>query len=403
MAIAQGTRKSVIYKKETGGWGTLAGASGGKQLRRVTANFELTKEAYESAELRVDHQVASYSHGIRSATGTLNGELSAGSYADFMQSILERDFTAVTIPAAVSVTVTVSGSTNKIIRSTGSWITDGLSVGEVVRGTGFTATADNNKNLLILAVTATELTVRPLNGVLMTAQATAASATLTAPGKQTYVPATGHTNDSFTVEEWFSDIQQSEVYTGLKVNSMAVSLPSTGLTTIDFGFAGRDLAQKGSTQYFTSPAAQNTNGIFAAVNGAMVVNGAPVALITSADFTVDRATENATAVGSNSVAEIFTGRVRVTGNLSIYFQDATFRDYFDNETPVSLVMALTADNTANSSFISFVLPKVKLGSFSKQDAELGLTASSSFTALLNDVTTAGLLPTTIAIQDSTLV
>lgn len=403
MAISTGTKKVVAYKKETGGWGVPAGASGGKQLRRVTANFELTKEAYESAELRTDHQVASYSHGIRSATGTLNGELSAGSYADFMQSILERDFTAVTIPTAVSVTVTVSSSTNKIIRSTGSWITDGLSVGEVVRGTGFTATADNNKNLLILAVTATELTVRPLNGVLMTAQATAASATLTAPGKQTYVPATGHTNDSFTVEEWFSDIAQSEVYTGLKVNSMAVSLPSTGLTTIDFGFAGKDLAQKGTTQYFTSPAAQNTNGIFAAVNGAMVVNGVPVALITSANFTVDRATENATAVGSNSVAEIFTGRVRVTGNLSIYFQDATFRDYFDNETPVSLVMALTADSTANSNFISFVLPKVKLGSFSKQDAELGLTASSSFTALLNDVTTGGLLPTTIAVQDSTLV
>lgn len=402
MAISTGTKKVVAYKKEAS-WGTPAGASGGKQLRRVTANFELTKEAYESAEIRTSHQLSDMRHGVRSATGTLNGELSAGSYADFMQSILERDFTTVTLGAAASITVTVNGGTQKLVRTAGSWITDGVKVGMVVRGTGFTTTADNNKNLLVVAVTALEATVVALNGVALTAQGTAASVTLTVPGKQTYVPATGHTNDSFTVEEWFSDISQSEVYTGLKVNSMAVSLPSTGLTTVDFGFAGRDLSIKGTTQYFTSPSAQSTTGIFAAVNGALVVNGIPVALITSADFTVDRATENATAVGSNAVAEIFTGRVRVTGNLSIYFQDATFRDYFDAETPVSIVMALNANGTANSDFVAFTLPKVKLGSFSKQDAELGLTASSSFTALENDVTTSGLIGTTIIVQDSTLV
>lgn len=401
MAIGVGTKKVVSYKKETA-WGTPAGTSGGKQLRRVTANFELAKDAYESAEIRTDKQASDYRHGIRSATGTVNGELSAGTFSEFMQSILERDFTAVTLGAAASITVTVAGGVQKLVRTTGSWLADGVKVGMVVRGTGFTASADNNKNLLVVAVTALEATVVPLNGVTLTAQGTGASVTLSVPGKQTYVPLTGHTNDSFTVEEWFSDIAQSEVYTGLKVNSMAVSLPSTGLTTIDFGFAGKDLTTKGTTQYFTTPTAQNSNGIFAAVNGAMVVNGAPVALITSADFTVDRATENATAVGSNSVAEIFTGRIRVTGNLSIYFQDATFRNYFDDETPVSLVMALNADSSANSQFVAFTLPKVKLGSFSKQDAELGLTASSSFTALLNDSTATGLIGSTIVVQDSTL-
>jgi hypothetical protein len=66
-------------------------------------------------------------------------------------------------------------------------------------------------------------------------------------------------------------------------------------------------------------------------------------------------------------------------------------------------MALTADSAANTNFISFTLPKVKLGSFTKADGELGLTASASFQALLNDVTTAGLAATTIQVQDSTLV
>jgi hypothetical protein len=270
----------------------------------------------------------------------------------------------------------------------------------VIRASGLTTSGDNAKNLLVASLTATNAVVVPLNGSTMTAQSTATSVTITAPGKQTFVPTTGHTDDSYTVEEFYADIAQSEVYTGMKVNSLAVQLPATGLTTIDVAFAGKDLTQTGTTQYFTSPTAQGTTGIFAAVNGVMLVQGAPVALITSADFTIERATENATVVGSNSVADIFTGRIRVSGNLSVYFQDATFRDYFNAETPVSLVLSVTADSSATANFVAFTLPKVKLGSFTRDDSELGLTASSSFQALLNDVTTAGLAATTIQIQDS---
>lgn len=399
MPISKGTAKQVGYKKETT-WGTLAGAASGKLLRRVTASFNLVKEAYESGEIRTDRQVADFRHGVRSAEGTLNGELSPATYSDFMGSIVGRDFTTITLGAATNCTVTVSGTTYTIVRAAGSWVTDGVRVGMVVRATGLTATADNSRNLLVASMTATNLVVIPLNGVALTAQATATSVTLTAPGKQTFVPASGHTDDSYTVEEWYSDIAQSEVYTGMKVNSVAVQLPATGLSTIDVGFAGKDLTQTGTTQYFTAPTAQNTNGIFAAVNGVMTVGGVPVAIVTSADFTIERATENATAVGSNSIADIFTGRIRVTGNMSIYFDDATFRNYFNAETPVSLTLALTTDSSASAGFVTFTLPKVKLGSFTKDDGELGIITSTSFQALLNDVTSNGLAPTTIQIQDS---
>lgn len=399
MTISKGTAKQVAYKKETT-FGTLAGNTSGKLLRRVTANFNLVKEAYESAEIRVDRQVADFRHGVRSAEGTLNGELSSASYADFMGSIVGKDFAAVTLGSAVQTTVTAVGTTYTLVRSTGSWLTDGIRVGMVIRASGLTATADNGKNLLVASLTATNAVVVPLNGSTIAAQAVASSVTLTTPGKQTFVPATGHTDDSYTVEEFYSDIAQSEVYTGMKVNNLSIQLPATGLTTVDIGFAGKDLTQVGTSQYFTSPTAQNSNGIFAAVNGVMLVNGAAVALVTSADFAIERATENAAVVGSNSVADIFTGRIRVTGNLSVYFQDAAFRDYFDDETPVSIVLTVTADSSDAANFVAFTLPKVKLGSFTKDDGELGLIASASFQALLNDVTSAGLAATTIQIQDS---
>ena len=399
MAISKGVSKQVGFKKETT-WGVLPSASGAKLLRRVTASFNLMKEAYESGEIRTDRQVADFRHGVRSAEGSLNGELSAAAYSEFMGSIVGKDFVAVSLGASAQITVTVSGTTFTLVRASGSFLADGVKVGMVVRATGLTATVDNARNLLVASLSATEAVVVPLNGGTMAAQASATGVTLTSPGKQTFVPATGHTDDSYTVEEFYADIAQSEVYTGMKVNSMSVQLPATGLTTVDFAFAGKDLTQTGTTQYFTSPTAQNNSGIFAAVNGVLLIAGVPVALVTSADFSVERATENATAVGSNSVSEIFTGRIRVTGNLSVYFQDQEFRGFFDNETPVSIVLTLTADGSANSNFVTFTLPKVKLGSFTKDDNELGLIASSSFQALLNDVTTGGLPATTIQIQDS---
>lgn len=400
MPIAKGVAKQVAYKLETT-WGTAAGASGAKYLRRVTSAFNLMKETYESAEIRTDRQVADFRHGVRSAEGSLNGELSAGSYADFMQAVLARDFTAVTAVSSLSVTIAAGTAPLwTVTRAAGSWISDNIQPGHVIRLTGALNASNSAKNLLIVSLTATVLTVIVLNGSALVAEGPIASVTATVTGKTTYVPTTGHTDQSFTVEEWYSDIAQSEVYTGMKVGSMAVQLPATGLTTVDFSFQGKDLGIKGTSQYFTSPTASNTNGIFAAVNGAMVVNGTPVALITSADFTVERALENATAVGSNSIAEVFTGRIRVSGNLSVYFQDAVTRGYFDNETPVSIIMALAADSTATSNFISFTIPKVKLGSFTKDDGELGLVASTSFTGLLNDVTSGGLPATTISIQDS---
>ena len=400
MAISKGVSKVVAYKKQTA-FDTIATNTGAKLLRRVTSNFNLTKEAYESAEIRQSYQVADMRHGVRTAEGSLNGELSAGSYADFMGSVVARDFAAVTPVASLTLTIAASGSLWTVTRSTGSYLTDGFKVGQVIRLTGATLDAANvGKNLLITAVTALALTVKVVNASVLVAQSAIASCTATVTGKYTFAPLTGHTDDSYTVEEFYADIGQSEVYSGMKVGTMNVQLPATGLVTTDFSFMGKDLAQTGTSQYFTTPTAQNTNGIFAAVNGILLVNGAAVAVITSADFSVDRGMENATVVGSNSVADIFTGRIRVTGNFSTYFTDGTFRGYFTNEDVVSLVFLVSASNAADADFVSFIVPKIKLGSATKDDSETGIVQSHSFTALLNDATTAGLEGTTVAIQDS---
>ena len=52
--------------------------------------------------------------------------------------------------------------------------------------------------------------------------------------------------------------------------------------------------------------------------------------------------------------------------------------------------------------MSFTMGKVKINSGSKTDAELGLTQSMDFESLQNDVTSGGLVPSIILVQDTTL-
>lgn len=402
MAIAKGVSKLVGYKLESN-WGVPAGATGGKLLRRVTADFNLVKENYESNEINPSFQTIDSRHGVRSVEGSLEAELSPGTYSDFIGSILAKDFAVGGTTTGASITIATSGGLYTVTRATGSFLTDGFYVGNIIRltGAGF-APANVGNNLLIVGLSALVATVVLLSGTALVAEGPIAAADVNVVGKQSYAPLTGHTDQSYTVEQWFSDIAQSEVYTGLKPASIALSLPSTGLVTASLSFMGKNLEQTGTTQYFTSPAATNTEGIFAAVSGAVIVNGLPVGLITSADLSIARNQESANVVGSNSAADIFVGRITASGSLSVYFQDAAFRNYFDDEAKISIVFALTTGEEKDAEAMSFTMGKVKINSGSKTDAELGLTQSMDFQALQNDVVSGGLVASTILVQDTTL-
>jgi len=400
MATASGINKIVSYKKETT-FGTLPSASGAQTIRRVSSSFNLTKETYQSEEIRTDYQLTDFRHGVRAVEGNISGELSAGAYSDFLASSLARNWTAATPSALGSTTIASVTGAYTITRTTGSFLTDGVRVGNGIRLIGF-ATNNNNKNLLVIALTATVATVVALNGATLTPETVASGGTYTVSGKTTYAPTTGHTDDSYSFESWQSDIGQSEVFVGNKVNTVGIALPATGLTTVDLSFMGQDLKQRSTSQYFTSPTGQGNNGIFAAVNGALIVNGSPVALVTAANININRNMTSEAVVGSNIKPEIYEGRIIVDGDFSTLYQDGTFAGYFDTEAEISLVVALTANSLPNSEFMSFTLPRLKLSTDTKDDGEKGIVSQNSFQALKGNGMN-GFEATTIMIQDSTLV
>jgi hypothetical protein len=407
MPIASGIAKQTRYKVEAT-FNTAPGPTLGQLLRNVESGIQLDKDTYQSAEKRSDYQISDFRHGIRKTSGSIKGELSPKTYADFIAAALRKDFVAGTAVAALSATIAVGSVVNgvqqyTVTRASGSFLTDGIKAGDVVRLSVGTLNAANiNKNLYVVSLTATVLTVIVLNGVAMVAEGPIASTTVTVFGKKTYVPVTGHTDKSFAIEHWYADTALSELFTGCKIATLDLGLPPSGMATLDVGIMGAGGITTGGAAYYTSPAAATTTGIMAAVNGALYVAGVAVATCTGLSVKVDGGYSGDPVVGANTMPAIFPGRVNVTGQFTAYFDSATFRDAFLNETEMALSSVLTADNSATSDFLAINLPRIKLGSAQRSDGEKGVIVTASFQALYNGAGGAGTASeqTTLSIQDS---
>ena len=429
MAVATGVAKLVAFKKETTGLlmgiGATASTTGGMYLRRVTSDIDLSKDTYESQEIRADYQVGDMRHGTRKVGGTIKGELAPGSYDEFMASVLRKAWVAAPAPTMAALTITGAAVTGQytLTRGVGSFLTDAVKIGHVLRivsGTSVSST-DLNKNLFVIGVSATTLTVIPRDNAMTPAAASTVTFTTTGVGKYVWTPTTGHLNESYSIEHYYSDLTKSELFTGCRVNSVSIGLPATGIATCDVNFVGAGFNEgftgtagapvygtfAGASQYFTSPTAANNAGLLTAVAGVLVttVSGTStkVATITGLTLDIQGGMTTGAVVGSNLTPDVFAGRVKATGQITAYFDSVTMRDYFVNETTFGVSCVMYSDSTVGSKFVSITMPYCKANGATKSDGEQGLVMTIPFVALFNPVAsdvTDGTLMTTVMIQDS---
>jgi hypothetical protein len=405
MTIATGVNKKLAFKRQSG-LGVHTPVTGAQYLRRATSSIEKTKASYQSNELLPSQQVRDMRHGVVSVSGAIDGELSIGTYLSFMESICRQAMQIAEASTAQIdiVAASTTGAQGTMTTTAGNFITDGLKVGMVVRATGFTTTAvDNNgANFLIIAISTDGkvLTVLRLDGDAVVAKTETGSVVFTEVGKHTFIPASNQTRDYYMIEHFFSDIAQSELFKDCVISQMDVNLPASGMATINFPILGLGMTPATAEQ-LTSPTAASNGANLAAANGALCLNGTPVALITGMNFSINgQYTTIGGVVGSDSEPDVFPGTVVGTGQVTVLFQNATIRDMFLNETEASLISALTANNQPDAAFVAFTFPRVKFSGASKDDGNKGLVMTMPFTALENTTANNGTFPSTFAVQDS---
>lgn len=397
MPLQTGVNVVIAYRKESA-FGVLpANDASAKKLRRTSFGLGLKKDMAKSAEIVNDYQRRASRHTMRKVDGAVAGELSLGTYADFMGSILRKNFAAVA-PLAALINVTASATAPQFVRAAGSWITDGLRVGMVTRHAGWTttATANNAKNYTIIALTATQMTVAET----VVAKASGDSIVVSIPGKVAYVPLTGHTNESYAFEEWAGDALQSFRYLGNKVGMMDINVPPNDKATVSFNFVGQDrVSPPPATQYFTNAVAAGTTQMQTGVSGAVFVNGVATNLMTAFQLQVNGNLDTVGVVGSAITPDVFVGAVEAGGSFSTLWNGPTFDGYFDNETEVPLIVRLVDSVLPAADFLSITMPAVKVSGGDIPDAEKALIQNFQFTTRLGDGTN-GYEATTIMVQDS---
>lgn len=383
MAVAQGLYKTLAYKKQTG-LGTPAIGAGGQQLRRETATFNKVKSAIASNEIVSHQQYTGDTYGVGQTDGQINGLVSAGSYAPLLTSLLRGTATAGVSIASLSLTIAGTGPTFTITRGSGSWLTDGIKLGDVVQlsAGAFTGTA-LNLNLVVIGETATVLTVIVPNGLILTAQGPIASSTLIVVNKKVVVPSTGQANDYYTFEEWFADIVRSRLYTDTQIASCDIKIPANGNCTLQLNALGL-ARQENATQQLTSPSAASTSTIISAENAEIIIAGSQTLVGTSIDIKIDgQLKAGDPVVGSKAISDVIKGDIKVTGSIAVLKQDESLSSYFENETGLTIIVALFADTTNSSAFVSFVIPLAKLFKDATDDGKKQIVNTFDFTAQYN--------------------
>lgn len=414
MPLAEGTSARISYKfysdaTITPGTEPAAasdpGATGAQILRRVSSGLTLSKDTFQSAEIRSDRQIADFRHGTKRVQGPVDGELSPLTYGDWFEAALRGTWAAaVTASQSDFTSVSADNATSKFVFGGGNPVSKGYRVGMVIRFTNLSDTDNNAKNFVIISFGGSnnrEVTVYPAPDTM-----TADSAfTMTSAGQSLKVPASSHVSRKVAVEIYNEEVDVARLFTENRVSGFNVQLPASGMSTVTFNVMGRNMAiyESGSAPFFTSPTAETTTGILAAVNGLLRVSGSSVAVVTAANIQLDLSASSDPVVGSNLVPEIFLGRANVTGQLTAFFDNPDLIEDFINETEIELLIYLTTTNDANSPAMVFYLPRIKLGGADLQtQGEGGQSITIPFQALKYQgvEATTGIAATTIQIVDT---
>jgi hypothetical protein len=354
------------YKAQSGK-GSQASGAGGKVLRQTGGTGgRLSKATIGSRELRRDGMSTRGRHGTQRTNGGWDGELSLQSYDDVMEAVQRGTWGAADLAITQAAMTSVTTTTSTIVAAGGSWITQGLRVGDVIRCTGFTDAANNSKNLRITGLTATTITVAET----LVANAVAdTSFTVTRPGRVLVNPGAGNlVKRYFTIEEYEYDIDGSEVFTDSVFGSFRLQMQPNGLIQISTSFVGTGQFQTltgASAPLLTSPT--TTTSLPLSVSEAVVrTGGADLIDLTSFDLTVDIQPSAPDVISANKYSpDVFNGSQMVSMNLTVLRSDLQKVSDFLAETQYSLHLLMCENEAEPRDFISVFVPNFTLGSVDK--------------------------------------
>lgn len=401
MTVAAGSAATLRWKKQAAK-GTY-NASGGQILRRITGKLSYDRTKIENNQIRSDKQMAMPRLGLGTVKLPYQDIITPGTHSAFYASVLLGAYaTAATTGAQTNITAAVTTApAGTFTRATGTFITDGFRVGQVVRWAGWTtgATANNAHNFRITALSALVMTCEPLDGVALVAKAAGDSVTCTLVGKQVSTPSSGHVDDWYTFEDWQSDISQSEQSFDSRIESFNLKIAPNAQPTIDINVKGLVFTQETSA-YFASPTAEASTDVSSAVNSKLILDGVAIATITDMSINASVELDMPAVVGAAVYPMLASKQVKAEGSITVLWEDQALMTKYLNETDLTISAILPNSNLPASDFVGYTIPRVRLFTAEKSDGLEAKTKTYTWSAGENAAAVAGTIASTIAVQDS---
>lgn len=313
-------------------YGVTPGAGSFETARFTSEGLSGTPGTVESKQIRVDRQSSGQIVTGLTVGGKFDFELAKESQLEaLLASAMYNDWTT---KALVTVDLSFSSVTQEITRASGSWITDGIVVGDIVTLSGF-ASSKNNCQIMVVAVTsATVIKVVGPQGV-------AAMVTEVGTGtafKRADKIEIGTTKKSFSMEKTFTDLTTKGInYRGMIVSDFDLKVAFGEICTGTLQFSGNDyVTASTASEFMTNARTINAPATSGSLNGSVdmpfFASGAILgALEVNSGFAVKsiglKLANNLTpqqVIGDIAPVDYSSGTAMVSVDMSAYLKDVAW-------------------------------------------------------------------------------
>jgi len=361
---------AVVGLVEESSWGTTP--SSALTLLRITG--ESLGQQVSTTQSNEINQTRSISDVIRTAVqanGGVNTELSYGNTDALMEGALGSDWAA---PLSVSAsTISAAQSDNSLNGSATTEFTN-VVVGQWVKVAGFT-TPGNNGFAKVVSKTNAKIV---LSGLTLTDEAEGDAVTVTSGG---YLR-NGTTKKSYTLEKSFTDVTQFIAFTGMRVDTMELSVGTGNVLTANFTFMGKEGAIAQATVGSGAATPAPTNPVLNAIdNVADFTYGGTSQPFDMTAFTmqVQNNLRSQPAIGSVTPIGVGVGTCTVSGTMNVYFADEDVYEDFVNYATTSLSFRLV-DTSGNACIVTMPSFKVTSAQVNAEGLNRDVMAAVSFSA-----------------------
>ena len=310
-------------------------------------------------------------------SGTVNAQVTASGrlYPVIYEDLLEAAFQG-TWGAKFALTgleITVNETAKTFTRASGSWITDGVVVGDRITFSGFAETGPpdetpNNGTFVVTEVTsATVLTF----GDATVLVDTAAARTVNATTPSDYLKV-GSTKRKIAIEAHYSDADDGngeyQRFVDLEVASIAFSVGAQGDVNMNLSLVGGtelDLGANIADEIAGATYTETALDFFDSFSGFLNMDASSVATITSMTPNIDNQSNPLFIIGSRYPGAVSHGKVNANIDVTVFYTDNTIKEKFQDEDDVAMHLSFANGPTGNVNTMSLQYPNGRIISFGR--------------------------------------